>query len=70
MPHVLIDSIDQVSDEVGRLAAAMRCPQSIQRLPDAILPASAPACGCLLVTCDPRDFPARKPGHCLSSELS
>lgn len=51
-------SIDEVTEDVGRLAAAMRRERASLPLPDAIILASAQARGRILVTRNTRDFPA------------
>ncbi len=55
-------SIDEVTEDVGRLAAAMRRERASLRLPDAIVLATAQARGRILVTRNTRDFPASMPG--------
>lgn len=63
-------SIDEVTEDVGRLAAAMRRERGALRLPDAIVLASAQARGRILVTRNTRDFPANMPGIRVPYELS
>jgi hypothetical protein len=55
-------SIDELTEDIGRLAAAMRRERGNLRLPDAIILASAQSRGRILVTRNTRDFPARMPG--------
>jgi predicted nucleic acid-binding protein len=55
-------SIVELSEDVGRRAAALRVQRRSMKLPDAIIWASAQTSGKILVTRNTRDFPAQMPG--------
>jgi hypothetical protein len=55
-------SVVELSEEIGRRAAAIRMQRHSVKLPDAIILASAQTVGKILVTRNTRDFPAQMPG--------
>lgn len=55
-------SLVELSEEIGRRAAAIRSQRRSIKLPDAIIWASAQTSGKILVTRNTRDFPAQMPG--------
>lgn len=54
--------VDELDDEIGRRAAALRRERPRLRSPDAIILASAQLRGRILVTRNIRDFPVAMPG--------
>lgn len=55
-------SVVELSEEIGRRAAAIRVQRRAIKLPDAIIWASAQTSGKILVTRNTKDFPAQMPG--------
>ncbi len=55
-------AVAEVTEEVGRRAAALRQQRRTLRMADAIILASAQLSGRILVTRNSRDFPASMPG--------
>lgn len=55
-------SVVEISEDVGRRAAAIRSQRRSLKLPDAIIWASAQTSGKIIVTRNTRDFPAQMPG--------
>ena len=55
-------SVVELSEDIGRRAAAIRVQRRSIKLPDAIIWASAQTSGKILITRNTKDFPAQMPG--------